>query len=95
MSGLGPVGHMFTDPTNPGAMLALVVDDAGTPTVEHLPCGTGADVTVELDAWYCPACSRRGRVAGSWVVSIVRAVGAGHPSTGPVRGGRGWAPGGS
>lgn len=38
--------------------------------VEHPGCACLADVSADLDAWYCPACSRSGRVSGAWAVDM-------------------------
>jgi hypothetical protein len=40
--------------------------------VAHPNCPELADVTVELDAFYCRACGWNGRVSGAWVMDVVR-----------------------
>ena len=47
--------------------------------VQHPGCDALADVSADLDAWYCPKCSRSGRVSGAWAIDMyeeARRVGA-------------------
>lgn len=73
----------FTDPIR-SAECVLVVPDGGrvfpvAPDdpqigVEHGGCGRVADLAIELDAFYCPACQWNGRISGGWAVDMIRAV---------------------
>ena len=76
------VHHPFTDPIS-GKICVLVIPPAGRvhPTagqpkigVDHPGCDQLADVAVELDAFYCPACRWNGRVSGAWAVDQIEAV---------------------
>lgn len=60
--------HAFVD-TASGRECVLVLG-AGMPVVEHPDCDQPADVSVDLDAFYCPACSWNGRISGAWVVYL-------------------------
>ena len=42
--------------------------------VEHGECGAVADLTLELDAFYCPLCGWNGRVSGAWAADMIRAA---------------------
>jgi hypothetical protein len=46
----------------------------GTVGVLHDGCDWLADVTPDLDAFYCQACQRNGRISGAWAVDCVRSV---------------------
>ncbi|SRR6266566_3003174 len=41
--------------------------------VAHPGCPAVADLAVELDAFWCPACGWNGRVSGAWCVDMIRA----------------------
>ena len=58
--------HGFTDPVT-GAACALFLNPLG---VQHPRCGQLADVYLDLDAFYCPACGHNGRVDGAWVHAL-------------------------
>lgn len=38
--------------------------------VVHTGCSELADVSADLDAWFCTACQRSGRVSGAWAVDM-------------------------
>lgn len=38
--------------------------------VEHPGCEELADVSIDLDAFYCAACGRSGRVSGAWALDV-------------------------
>ena len=42
--------------------------------VAHPGCPVIADLAVELDAFWCPACRRGGRVSGAWCADLIRAA---------------------
>ena len=39
--------------------------------VAHPGCDQLADISVELDAAYCPTCQYNGRISGAWVVDVI------------------------
>lgn len=41
--------------------------------IEHPGCDQLADLSVELDAFYCQACKWNGRVSGAWAVDRIQA----------------------
>jgi hypothetical protein len=41
--------------------------------VAHPGCDELADLSVELDAFYCPACRWNGRVSGAWCIDMIKA----------------------
>jgi hypothetical protein len=59
----------------------LYVNADGSHGVEHhvlgdrgLHCPEWADVTPELDAWFCSHCLRTGRISGAWVRDCIDRV---------------------
>lgn len=67
--------HLFRDPiSNRECMLRIGVNvDRLRPGmvgmgVRHGTCVQMADVSPELDAFYCPGCGWNGRVSGAWVM---------------------------
>lgn len=69
--------HTFTDPIK-GDECTLHVEPMQPAFdgiwVEHAGCDELADVSADLDAWYCPACSRSGRVSGVWAMDMWEAA---------------------
>jgi hypothetical protein len=73
-------GFPFVDPIS-GQQCHLVIPQGGRvyPTkgqpkigVAHPgACDRLADLAVELDAFYCPACRWNGRVSGAWCVDMI------------------------
>lgn len=59
--------HTFVDPISVQEC-TLIIETDKAPVVEHPDCFGDADVTVELDAFYCPTCRYNGRVSGAWVL---------------------------
>lgn len=57
----------FQDPISQRRVY-LVLSPSGFHGVEHGTCDTLADVVVELDAFFCPACHCSGRLSGAWAV---------------------------
>ena len=43
--------------------------------IRHPGCKSLADITVELDAFWCLQCQWNGRVSGNWVIDQVRKTG--------------------
>jgi hypothetical protein len=43
--------------------------------IEHPGCTEVADLAIELDAFFCPACHRNGRVSGMWCRDVIEAAG--------------------
>jgi len=39
--------------------------------VAHPGCAAVADLAIELDAFFCPACHRNGRVSGAWCLDVI------------------------
>jgi hypothetical protein len=69
----------FSDPIK-NQWCELVVPDggrvfpiAGEPKigVDHPGCDERADLSVELDAFYCPKCRWNGRISGAWAVDVI------------------------
>jgi len=50
-----------------------VYPTAGEPKIgiAHPDCDELADLSVELDAFYCPACGWNGRVSGAWCIDMI------------------------
>lgn len=76
--------HPFVDPIR-GEKCVLVIPsngrifpNQGQPKigVEHPRCDHLADLSVDLDAFYCPVCRWNGRVSGAWCVSKIEAASA-------------------
>lgn len=63
------MAYDFTDPIS-GHMVTLHV--APTLGVKHGDCPQRADVSVELDAFYCSFCGWNGRISGAWVMDLLR-----------------------
>ena len=42
--------------------------------VEHPGCTQAADLSIELDAFYCTTCRWNGRVSGAWCVDMIESV---------------------
>lgn len=71
---------VFLDPVS-GHGCELVAED-GITGIWHPGCDRLADIAVELDAFYCPACKANGRVSGTWCADML-SRGGGAWSTGP------------
>lgn len=46
----------------------------GKSGVAHPRCNHLADVSADLDAFYCKACGRNGRISGGWAIDVLRSV---------------------
>lgn len=76
------VGYSFRDPIKQRVCQLVVPRDGSYfPTgdepkigIAHPDCDHIADVSPNLDAFYCPACRWNGRVSGAWVVGVVKMV---------------------
>lgn len=78
------VSHAFVDPiSGREVFLSFTTDDPswwdGTAGVAHGVCDRLADVSADLDAFYCPDCKWSGRISGVWAVDMIRQ--ARHPHT--------------
>lgn len=68
--------HEFTDPISGRTMVLDMTNAAagtpydGTHGVEHVGCARLADVSPELDAFYCPECRCSGRISGAWFMDL-------------------------
>ncbi len=84
--------HRFIDPIRGvECALALAPEDGAPPGVAHPGCPFPADVSLDLDAFYCTHCRYNGRISGAWVVDLLRqrAIALrGADSTDPI--GRPW-----
>ena len=57
-----PGGHVFPEPGEPKIGVA------------HPGCETVADLTIELDAFWCAAWHWNGRVSGAWCLDEIKAA---------------------
>ena len=73
--------HPFTDDVS-GQPCELVIPDGGKvfPSpgepktgVRHPDCPAVADLCMDLDAFYCPACRWNGRISGAWAAGMIGA----------------------
>lgn len=64
----------FEDPIHRGAKVTLIVDPTAplfdALTVEHPGCKELADVSVDLDAFFCTTCHWNGRISGAWAFDM-------------------------
>lgn len=69
---IGVVRRPFIDPVK-GAARELVVLIGVSAfdglKVEH-GCTDLADVSADLDAWFCPVCHAQGRISGAWALDV-------------------------
>lgn len=74
-----PHAHVFLDPIS-DRFAALVLPPGGRvyPVpgepkigVAHPNCDHLADVSVDLDCFYCPVCRWNGRISGAWVDDLL------------------------
>lgn len=74
-----PVELGFTDPSS-DRTVTLVIQGPdpsfwnGTIGVRHGDCPTLADVSPDIDAFYCQACRWNGRVSGAWAIDMAEGV---------------------
>lgn len=66
MSDLITDRYPFTDPISGQRCFLRLPEKA----IEHPDCEHLADVSPELDAFYCSTCRWNGRVSGAWVVDV-------------------------
>lgn len=66
------VRRPFVDPVK-GVERELVVL-IGPPAFDALKvehgCSDLADVSADLDAWFCPVCHAQGRISGAWALDV-------------------------
>jgi len=43
----------------------------GLPGLHHPGCEQPADVSVDLDSAFCPACGLNVRISGAWVIDVL------------------------
>lgn len=60
----------FTDRIS-GQLCILVIPFGGQAGIEHPDCRRLADLSQELDAFYCQACKMNGRVSGAWCADLI------------------------
>lgn len=59
----------FTDPIS-GQECQLVISNVAV-GIAHPGCEQLADLSIQLDAFYCPACRWNGRVSGAWCADMI------------------------
>lgn len=71
-------GYAFTDPITDrvvGLKVGIGIDRMrpGLPgmVVVHGDCPTPADVSPDLDCFYCPTCGWNGRISGQWAMDML------------------------
>jgi hypothetical protein len=62
--------HPFTDPVS-GRECTVHFGEA--PGVEHPDCTFRAEVSPEIDAFYCRHCGWNGRISGAWFMDLLNA----------------------
>lgn len=55
-------------------LLFTLEDGAGIASVRHPGCEEIADLSIELDAFYCRECKYNGRVSGAWCADVMKAA---------------------
>ncbi len=63
--------HPFTDPVS-GRECTLITAPGSLSRVKHPGCPALADVSPELDAFYCRSCGWNGRVSGAWALDMAQ-----------------------
>ena len=79
MTAPAPLRAPFTDPVSDTECVLVVppggrvYPEPGEPKIGivHPGCDALADLAVDLDAFFCPACKRNGRVSGAWCVDVI------------------------
>ena len=76
-----PTTATFTDPTCGETCVLVIPNDVDASVwtnrpslkigVQHPRCGSLADLSVELDCFYCPTCGWNGRISGAWAVDLI------------------------
>ncbi len=79
MSEETPIAYHFTDPVSGRVCdLTFIGPDPSwwdhTAGVAHPDCSMLADVSAEIDAFYCPECRWNGRLSGMWATDCLRAA---------------------
>lgn len=69
-AGVTVVREAFKDPIHADRAVVLVVDSKKplfeALKVEHPDCDQLADVSLDLDAYFCTGCQWNGRISGAW-----------------------------
>lgn len=61
----------FTDPISGQVCIVMFPTAGGLPGIDHPNCATLADLSIELDAFYCPTCQMNGRISGAWCADLI------------------------
>lgn len=71
----------FTDPCSMATCTLIVegpspsfFDPERRSGVQHPGCGHLADVSADLDAFYCGICKWNGRISGAWAIDVLQSV---------------------
>ena len=64
--------HPFTDPIS-GRECVVHLGDGDDVGIEHPDCEYRAEVTPELDCFFCRHCKHNGRISGAWFVDLLMA----------------------
>lgn len=67
--------HPFVDPITRQTVVLQASKDRTAMGVEHGDCDRLADVSAELDAFYCTKCQWNGRISGAWFMDMLEAEG--------------------
>lgn len=64
---------LFLDPVNDGAECTLVIPltSAKRAAVAHPHCTKLADLSADLDAFFCRSCHQNGRISGAWATDMI------------------------
>ena len=83
---MAEVTYPFTDDVS-GRVCDLVIPPHGNVFavpgqpkigVRHPDCDAVADLCMDLDAFYCPACKWNGRISGAWAADVIGGVSGGE-----------------
>lgn len=65
----------FTEPVHDvNCILVIPVTASRMVTVLHPHCSNGADISPDLDAFFCPDCGYNGRISGKFVYDMTRRI---------------------
>lgn len=72
-----PVGGAISVPRNHPEIPKIGIrhtSNSGESLPDGPACDELADLSIDLDAFYCPSCGRSGRVSGAWCVDVIESV---------------------